>query len=749
MSLTSWHRVFLGISAIIIFIAIVLNGMRLLVVVLADHRNFIEKWASQAIHKPVHIGGVRADWNGFEPEITFKNVEVSKWKNKQSFIRIQQLSIKIDIFHSLLQWKLLPGRLTIKGTDLEFYQTKNNQFRVSGILTGKEQSQFSAHSAAFKDLLRWVLTEANVVVENVNINWHASNGVTYPIRRLRLRVRNDSSTHHIVGALSFKQSSAPMHIRFNANLRNVDLLKLQCNANIYLQAKHLDLKQWFNTPWIRPYLSPSALRVKEGIVDVKAWVTWRQSHLQSLQSTIDAKAVKMLLPKFYTHLLTVDRLQLTANWKQGASDIYIPHYFIKTDALMSRGKLRLTMSKSDPAIIDSLSNFHFDDLTKLREYLPDRYLSKKRYAQLAGLFKKGQLTNGTVLLRGPVFEADMHFKDMVLNYHKGWPAVEALDATLRFKDHGMQGNFQHAVIAGSPVQHLQASIADIEHPVVKISGQVDSNFTKALSIFQQMPLQFGKLLKTVSLTGPFNLDLNVTIPFQGKPAAVSYRGKLQVKDAILSLPKSKLRLNHINGYVLFNNTNVRSQALSAELFGSPMQITLLTSRDKQNAVVTRVLLEGHLNVEKLRHNFVLPKLNGGQLKIENRPLRIQLTYQKNVPIKIMMNYNHEVSVAMLMNHDLKLFSGELYLGEGHARFQDLPGFVIDGRLASIDWSQWKRVVLPFIKKKDAAIILPKVLGLPLRYIEFHVTAPAIGPPTIPTISGKLEVTYGDTDTCKS
>ena len=993
----------IGIASIIIIIAIVLNATRLLVVVAAHHSDYIEKWVSKAIHRPVHIGGVHADWQGFEPEITFQNVSIRKVNpahmqgepdaKKKSFIRIKQLSIGIDIFHSLLQWKLLPGRLTIKGTHLNIYQAANNTLRFSGILTEKEQSQLSDHSAAFKNLLGWFLTEADVVIDDVSIDWHASNGMTYPIRHLRLLVRNDLSGHPMLGGAFELNQSVPTQIQFGARLYNINLSKSWFDADMYFQVKHINLKRCAGLPWIQTYLKN--IQVKKGIVNLKIWMTWKRSHLQFIQSALNAKHVeihlpttkkpltvnhlsanlawhqyldgwgiqadkirlkmnnhkwpedhfgyrvvytkdnqlvkqmfhldylqlqelrslaidvgywpmllrrffihhqpkgvlkkihfvrmpskktayqlslqfdhiglrsyrrfpgmqnisgsliltslggqisfgtkkaKMFFPMFYSHPIPLDQFQMLADWKQDPSglDVRVSHYFIKTGILSSRGKLHLTVPKSGHPIIDLLAKYRIQDVAQLPYYLPDRYLSKKTYSRLANTFKKrnlgdlspsqrrwgsrrgehhlplgrrprgfpvqaksyqvktrslaaeffknAQLTNGTVFLQGAIqdfpfdkhqghFEVSANFKGISLNYYPGWPVVKNLDGNLQVKDRSMQANIQYAEIGGNSIRQVQATIADIKHPVLKIFGQIDSTFSQALQSFRHSPLHIGKWLNAFSLMGPLKLDLKLTIPFQGRHTSVSSQGTLYLQNATLSLPKFKLSLNDINGQIIFHNTAFRSKALSVNLFGSPLHIQLSTLKNKKNTADTQIILGGHLDVEKLRHNFALPKLKyvagntdfralikfhppskdshfptkqnildavlitdlqGIQLQHlpaffnkaanDRRSLRIQLTYRKRTPIQAEVDYNHQVSMAVSLNHHLKVLSGALHFGKGHAMFQDLPGFVIAGRLQSLKWSQWEPYILPFIEEEDGAIKIPKILGLPLRYVEFH------------------------------
>ena len=55
-----WLRVFVAVS--IIGFAVLINVARLLIPLLNSQSDYFEKWASNALHQPVHIGQITAGW---------------------------------------------------------------------------------------------------------------------------------------------------------------------------------------------------------------------------------------------------------------------------------------------------------------------------------------------------------------------------------------------------------------------------------------------------------------------------------------------------------------------------------------------------------------------------------------------------------------------------------------------------------------------------------------------------------------
>jgi len=928
----------LGVAAVIIFVAILLNATRLLVVVLEHHPSFIEKWVSQTLHQPVQIGSIHANWTGLDPEITFQNVLVSKASNKQSFIKIQQLSVGIDVLSSLLQWKLLPGQLTIKGTDLNIFQTADNKLRINGI---SEKTDPEAHSTEFKNMLDWLLTEGNVVIDHVNVNWHTPDGAVYPVRHLRLKVRNDLSEHQMAGAVNFTRGEAsPSTLRFVARLHDIDLSKSLFDADVFLQGQHIDLQRWVASPWVKMYIASTdqpKIKINQGMLDLKMWLTWKASHLKSVQSLVNAeklaiylptahknlminqlnanlvwhqyldgwdvqadkiqlkvnnhawpddhfayrvvydqmhklrqqlfyldylqlqelrdmamdvgywpptvkrfflhyqpqgilekirfqrdvdnaedydfslqfkklgllpyqkypgvqniagqvsvernsghvalntKDAHILLPKFYTHPVSLDQMKLSANWQRDASGVRltIPNYAVKLGAIASSGKLRLSFQKSEKAVIDLLATYHFDDLGQLKAYLPQRLISKQVFSRLTYTFKKGELTDGRVCLRGPIdsfpykqhqgkFDAMAHFKNLTVDYSPGWPVIKNMDINVHLKNATAQANITTAQIAGNSISQIQATVPDIKNPVLKVSGHIDSNFSRVLDILKKSPLRSNKVFNQFFATGPFKLDINLTYPLSLQHAALSYHGALNIRNAQFDFLKGKITLNKIHGKIGFRNNSFYSSGLTADLFKIPLQIKLLTLSNTKHVIEPEVIIGGHLDIANLRRYFSLPKLkyvsgaagfrallkfhfpakdkimdatfmtNLNGIKIAGLPayldkpsntssqLRVKFSYPKKTPIHIEMDYDNKVSATMSLNHHFKVLSGEIYAGEGRAAFHNLPGFVIDGQMQSVDWSQWAPFIMPFIQEEKGAVKIPRILGLPLRYVEFNI-----------------------------
>ena len=274
--------------AIIIF-ALLLSIARAITPMLDHQRVFFEQWASKILHQPVHIGHIRARWHGFEPELQFDRVVIQKPQQQDAFIRIKHLAVGINVVQSLWQRKLLPGRLAISGAKLALSEDKTGQLILKGVVNDKTQKS-SSQTLPFKDTLLWLLTQADLSIEHVDITWRNASGTVLPIENLRLKVTNNVHMHQIAGIMKLAQK-IPTQIRFIINLQDLDLARKQFSAQLYLQAKDLVFSQWFQTSVVQR-LMPH-IRVNRGRGDLQLWANWQQGQLDTIQGFLRARQIKL------------------------------------------------------------------------------------------------------------------------------------------------------------------------------------------------------------------------------------------------------------------------------------------------------------------------------------------------------------------------------------------------------------------------------------------------------------------------
>lgn len=289
---------FYSVAAAIIFFAVLLNIGRFIAPVLDHQRAFFETWASRAFQQRVHIKQVTGWWHGFEPEVQFSDVTVISRHTQHAVLRIKKVSIGIDVWHSLLHWQLLPGRLSISGANLDIFQDAQGHVMMRGI-AGRSQNIKQYRSTKFRYFITWLLMQTHLSMNHVHVVLHGKHGAIWPIKDLRLSANNHESQHYVSGNFSLLQS-VPTKVKFIVNLQSLGLDDNGFNANVYIHAKQVELTRWLKQPLIARYLS--GVNVRSGNSDMTFWADWRQGKLQRAQLLFLAKRLHLLVNKNLKHL---------------------------------------------------------------------------------------------------------------------------------------------------------------------------------------------------------------------------------------------------------------------------------------------------------------------------------------------------------------------------------------------------------------------------------------------------------------
>jgi uncharacterized protein (TIGR02099 family) len=283
----------LGITSavLIILFAILINVARAAIPLLNDKRDYLEKWVSAALHQPVHIGHLNIGWYGFDPVLRFGDVMLKDPEHRHALLRVKQLSVSINLFSSLAHWKLLPGHLVLSGTRLDVFQDGTGNLRVKGIV-GFQGQQTRSDLGYSKDVLLWMLTQSDIAVKNVDVNFHTSDGGLLPIHNIQLSVSNGVLHHQITGFVSIQQK-IPTRLHFVLNLNSTHLRSSGFGANLYVNVKHINFSQWVNHQYLQPYLKKC--RVTRGQVDAQVWAQWRGGVLKRVQSLVNGRNIGLHL----------------------------------------------------------------------------------------------------------------------------------------------------------------------------------------------------------------------------------------------------------------------------------------------------------------------------------------------------------------------------------------------------------------------------------------------------------------------
>jgi uncharacterized protein (TIGR02099 family) len=458
----------------------------------------------------------------------------------------------------------------------------------------------------------------------------------------------------------------------------------------------------------------------------------------------------------------LDLLPRTDGW-QLASDLLeadTPH-------LRTRTRLRLEQQPGRRPFIDLQSAFSDGDAAFAARYCPVGVMDEELVRWLDRSIKSGRVSSGSALLYGPlddfafektrsgVFQVIFDAQDVVLDYQRGWPALEGLAARVKFHGNQLEIAADAGAVYDSRLVQASARIDSLD-PIgpIRIRGRVDGPLQDKLRLLGEDALRerFGEFAEVLRGRGQSRLLLDFTVPLSRKHGAYALDGRLRFNDAGLSLPDWGIDIMHIDGELAFDLAGVRAQGIRAHALGTPLSVDVGALADG----ATRVRSHGRLAVEAIRRQ--LPALPDGlaygaaafTVDVELPPrgapgdsstslvinsdlagIGVQLPPPFGKPadevralaVRVPLGPAVEGGSLRYGERVDAAFSGDgqridLVLGGGRASLGTAPGIRIGGRLGQVDVAAWA-AAFGRLAPGDGAAHPPTTLDLAIDRLELE------------------------------
>jgi len=438
-----------------------------------------------------------------------------------------------------------------------------------------------------------------------------------------------------------------------------------------------------------------------------------------------------------------------------------------------------TLQFANNEIADLEINLGTDEwpLTEALSVLPRKVMDKELLAWLDKALKSGKITQSTLLFRGDpkafpfdkqqgIFDFSAELSDVAFDYHKDWPKLSQLEATLQFKNRQMIVNANKALLEGGELLSTRAVIADLytKPMMLMVDAKIKNQLDKAEQIILKSPLKdkIGPSLSPLSLQGDLILDLGLKIPLAVKEAAppTQVLGALNVSNATLRVPQVDLLVENLQGVVSFSESSLAANHLTGLLLDE-MTTFHISSQNNESDTTFQIQAEGYLKYESLvkwlnfpAYDFVFGRMPyQAKLVLFSRPDKHPISFEMSSPltgltinapkpfakegnvsmetvlkldiepkhtIHFTADYGKEVSLALLLasqEDSWKCKGGHLSLGDNsRAKNRDDGVFLIDGHLPEMNIGEWKKFIATDAENKMA---VEPLLALNIGKLIFH------------------------------
>lgn len=705
-----YHTLGLSLVVIVCAFAVLLTIARILSPLVVDRRADIENQLSKALSQPVQIEKISVHWNWFRPVLVGEQVVVFNDARTKPLLKVNALSVSLNILQSLLHGQFRLGTLRISGANLTVIQTTEGDIHINGVDHAFAAPMTSNATSGLAEFTDWLLSNHHFILENINLTWHGKDGRKLLITDLNMMLHNDGGHHLLAGDAALTQK-IPSSIHFIVDLTGNWLAKEKIDAKIYVAAEDVVLTQWLqNKTW-------QNFAVKNGVANFQVWAHWQNNQLQTLQSlfgmnqlalvasdtkktitfqpftsnlfweaqannqwTLDADVWDLGFSRFnkipgvtgltgYVHVtpnsgsLDLKTAVMTADF--GAMfkapiklDEFNGHFVWQHDASgwtiqgtdVGGGNQDLTLAAdfglsipadNSGAVINMLAKTKLYSAQHIAHYLPLTVLGPNLVHWLSNSILRAPDVTATLALQGRLadfpfdsgtgtFLIDADVKDLDVDYWTGWPILKHLDGELIFAGRRMDVILQNGQILDTPVHQIQANIPTLKtevQAILNVNGNVTTDLTQGLLFLQNSPLKtkIGGTLRDVSLKGPMQLQLGLSIPLEKGSVSSKVSGHVTTQNAELSVAQRNMKLSGLNGALDFTKDDIDAPKLTAKLWDKPIAINL-TSKPR---------LRLKLNYEDQPYTL-LQDPQGWLLQFHNAIVNgnVLIPHQKDQPLRV-------------------------------------------------------------------------------------------------------------------
>jgi uncharacterized protein (TIGR02099 family) len=182
------------------------------------------------------------------------------------------------------------------------------------------------------------------------------------------------------------------------------------------------------------------------------------------------------------------------------------------------------------------------------------------------------------------FEATARIRDGRIRFQRDWPELEAMQAEVAFVGNGFEVQGQGRV-AGLPVQHVQAGIADFKRAPLLVRAEAKGDAARMLDLLGQSPLEkehrdtFANLAASGPAATRFALDL--PLGSGGGPARID--GTVALEGARLAEKRWNLEFDAVRGEARYDSAGFDAPRLAARHRGQDAALALRAGRHVRDA----------------------------------------------------------------------------------------------------------------------------------------------------------------------
>lgn len=338
--------------------------------------------------------------------------------------------------------------------------------------------------------------------------------------------------------------------------------------------------------------------------------------------SIDARGMTVNAPGVMREPLSFSTLIGQASWqrKGGELSINVDNIAVSNADLAGNLYGSYRTQAGTLGVLDLTGRLTRADISRAARYTPLIALGRAGNDWLNGALLAGHTEDFRIRIKGNLsnfppngrnnvlLEIGGHAQDAVLEFDKKWPRIEHISGELLVHDNKLVVESPSATILGTHLHNVTITIPDMmnKDQMLQIKGEATGASNSFLTFIQKSPVHgyIDGFTDGISASGDAQLGLSASIPLSGdKPVEVSGTVKVQGND--IDLGKGVPMLRKTRGTLVFTQTGMHANNVSAEILGGAARINVQSG---ENGAL-HATVKGRSNMAVLRKLDPYPALD--------------------------------------------------------------------------------------------------------------------------------------------
>ena len=458
------------------------------------------------------------------------------------------------------------------------YQLKHNKIVKLKLLSGIFDSHLDKNDTWNVSVDKFNY-ESDVKVLNKSkfsllLNYKGENIDTFNIKADYLKLENLSKILLDNYFLKSKYENTINHLNLRGEFRdfyiswkNNELDKLNAEFNGF------GINAWKNIPKIKGMSGSISYAEQEGVVS-----------LSSSNAIVG-------FPELFRDDFKLDEFNADVVFSRTKQGLFFDAKYLITkntdiDAISS-AKLWLPADGSSP-YMDLQSHVSGGNVAKTSRFLPVTIMDKGLVSWLDEGIVNGNVDTATVVLNGKlkdfpfdnkegVFLVDVELSDFVLNYVNGWPKITKAKVAGEFTGQGINIHLLTGVAEENILYDSYAKIKSYSKAELDLNISASGSTYTAVQYLVNSSIlsKAEKTLNTMRFSGDVTADIKLNIPLADKiKKSLTYSGAAKLSNASVFMLKDKVDITKGFGTLLFNEKEIWSENLVANILNKPMSLSV-------------------------------------------------------------------------------------------------------------------------------------------------------------------------------